>query len=80
MISISHLLRLVDAYAAATRLPDVTISHRLFGDSKKLAALRAGADITVTRFNGAVRWFSANWPLDVEWPDCVERPELEAAE
>lgn len=79
MIEIAHLLRLADAYQSATALEDVTLSHRIFGDSKKLAALRAGADITVTRFNNALLWFSANWPNPVEWPADVVRPDSPVA-
>lgn len=79
MIEIAHLLCLANAYQRATALEDVTLSHRVFGDSKKLAALRSGADITVTRFNNAIIWFSANWPADLEWPEQVFRPLQEAA-
>ena len=79
MIEIAHLLCLANAYQRATALEDVTLSHRVFGDSKKLAALRSGADITVTRFNNAIMWFSANWPDALEWPQQVFRPVPEAA-
>lgn len=79
MIEIAHLLCLANAYQRATALEDVTLSHRVFGDSKKLAALRSGADITVTRFNNAIIWFAANWPVDLEWPQQVFRPVPEVA-
>lgn len=79
MIDIGHLLALADAYKSATGLEDVTVSHRLFGDSKKLAALRTGSDITVGRFNGAMDWFSANWPANATWPEGIARPEVERA-
>lgn len=75
MIKISDLLAVADAYEAGTRLEDVTLSHRLFADSKKLAALRAGADITVGRFNAAMLWLSDNWPVGAVWPVTVARPE-----
>lgn len=74
MLEIEHLLTLADSYVRATSLEDVTLSHRLFGDSKKLGALRNGADITVTRFNAALLWFSTNWPTGAEWPSDVFRP------
>ena len=82
MIDHLTLLTLADLFTGATGVRDVTLSHRLFGDSKKLAALRDGADITVGRFNSAVRWFSTNWPEDLAWPHSVPRPEplIEAAE
>lgn len=75
MTQISHLLSVADAYIAATSIKEVTLSHRLFGDSKKLTALREGADITVSRFNAAMTWFSDGWPDGAEWPADVPRPE-----
>lgn len=74
MTQIAHLLTVADAYMAATSVKEVTLSHRLFGDSKKLTALREGADITVGRFNGAMRWFDENWPEAAEWPANVGKP------
>jgi hypothetical protein len=63
MMSIENLLQRADAYKAATGLDaDSTVSHRVFGDSKKLSALRAGADITVGRYRAAMVWFDENWP------------------
>lgn len=79
MLEISHLLSVADAYRKATGLEDVTLSYKLFGDSKKLAALRTGAGITVERFNQALVWFSGHWPADAKWPAGVVRPETEKA-
>jgi hypothetical protein len=80
MIDLRNILSLADAYATATDVREVTLSHRLFGDSKKLAALRNGADMTVGRFNAALLWFSANWPATVAWPEGIERPTVSAPE
>lgn len=79
MSEISHLLTVIDTFAAATSVKEVTLSHRVFGDSKKIAALRSGSDITLGRFNGALDWFSANWPHDVVWPEGVARPTVDEA-
>lgn len=63
MISIQNLIEQADAYKAASGIAsDSTVSYRVFGDSKKLTALRNGGDITVSRFNAAMGWFAANWP------------------
>ncbi len=63
MIDISTLIARADAYKLAAGLSeDKTVSHRVFGDSKKLTSLRKGADITVGRFNAAMEWFDRNWP------------------
>ncbi|TRD03819.1 hypothetical protein FJV76_14385 [Mesorhizobium sp. WSM4303] len=75
MTEIAHLLSLADRFIGATSIKEVTLSHRVFGDSKKLAAIRSGADITLGRFNGALEWFSTNWPDEAEWPKGIARPE-----
>jgi len=80
MIHIRQLLKVADAYLGALGLEDKTLSFRVFGDSKKLAALRNGADITTSRFAAAMLWFAANWPEGVAWPEGVERPEFAEAE
>ena len=75
MPEIAHLLRLIDAYKRAVEIEDVTLSHRLFGDSKKIQALRHGADITVTRYCGAMVWLASNWPDKAIWPEDIPQPE-----
>lgn len=79
MIEKSHLLRIADEYKRVTGIEDVTVSHRVFGDSKKLAALRGDSDITLGRFNTALSWFASNWPDGADWPSDVTRPEVEHA-
>lgn len=66
---------MADDYKRAHGVEDVTVSARVFGDSKKIAALRGGADITVGRFNAAMSWFSRNWPADLNWPASILRPD-----
>ncbi|MDQ0996911.1 hypothetical protein QFZ34_002093 [Phyllobacterium ifriqiyense] len=79
MINIQHLLTVADAYREALCIEDKTVSSRVFDDSKKLTALRSGSDLTVSRFNDALRWFSSNWPDDAVWPEEVSRPFVEQA-
>jgi len=74
MMNTEHILTLADAYKAALGLEDKTVSSRVFDDSKKLTAIRTGSDLTVSRFNSAIRWFSENWPEDAAWPVNVLRP------
>lgn len=76
MLEICNLLALVDVYRAATGTEDRTVSSRVFSDGKKLSALRGGADITVSRFNDAVQWFSHNWPEKAVWPENIIRPSV----
>lgn len=82
MIEITALLAVADAYKAATGLDrDTTVSHRVFGDTKKIESLRAGGDITVGRYNMAMAWFRTNWPDGVSRPAALEpfHPETGAA-
>ena len=74
MLNTDHLTTLADVYGRALTLEEKTVSSRVFQDSKKLGAIRAGSDITVGRYNAALEWFSANWPSDAVWPDGVPRP------
>lgn len=79
MLNTAHLITVADAYRAATNTEDKTVSSRVFQDSKKLGAIRGGADITVGRYNAALAWFSANWPDGAAWPHDVPRPAGEVA-
>ncbi|PYE89624.1 hypothetical protein [Phyllobacterium leguminum] len=74
MMNATHILILADAYKTALGIEDKTVSSRVFDDSKKLTAIRFGSDLTLSRFNAALRWFDANWPEGVEWPETVLRP------
>lgn len=79
MLQIAHLLALADAYEEAVGISDTTLSFRIFGDSKKLAALRGDADITTGRFNEALGWFAKHWPKDADWPAGVSRSAAKAS-
>lgn len=63
MICIDDLLAVAAQYSLDAGVEsEKTVSHRVFGDNKRLAALRMGREITVGRFNLAMRWFALNWP------------------
>lgn len=74
MSPIEPLLQVIDAYVAATGLADKTVSSRVFKDQKKIAALREGKDITVTRYQVSLQWLSDHWPDNAVWPSGVRRP------
>lgn len=74
MTLIDQLLLVSDEYARAENVGDTTVSWRLFGDGKKLTAIRRGSDLQVRRFERAVQWFSDNWPEEAKWPVGVDRP------
>lgn len=78
MLQIAHLLALANEFQRVSPTEDKTLSFRVFGDSKKLTALREGSDITTGRFNGAVHWFSDHWPDGAVWPKGITRPRVAA--
>jgi len=79
MSGIDRLLSVARAYASHTGLELSTVSWRVFGDTKKLGAIEAGADIQVRRYEKAIQWFSDNWPEGVAWPLGVARPARQEA-
>lgn len=76
---IRHLIQLANHYCAVTGKTRISVSKRVFNDGKVLDRLAIGKDITIGRFERAMRWFSDNWPEGAEWPDEVPRPRAEAA-
>lgn len=62
MITEAELIRIIDAVTASTGLSDTTLSSRIFNDSKRIAAIRGGATITVRRMADAVEYLCKNWP------------------
>ena len=74
MLNAQHLIRIADEYARSSQVEEKTVSSRVFQDSKKLGAIRSGADITIGRFNAALKWFSENWPTGAVWPNDIARP------
>jgi len=75
MITSADFVRLAEAYAEAADVPLVTVSSRVFADSKKFAAMKdAGADLTLARAGSALQWFADNWPDGATWPADIERP------
>lgn len=72
---VDQLLRLAAEYGRAAELDDVTVSWRIFADSKKLKALKDGsADLQTRRFEKVMQTFSDKWPDGAVWPSDVPRP------
>lgn len=79
MMSTSTLVELADQFCVASGgMRETTLSHRMFGDSKKLAALRGSADITVGRFISAMMWMAAHWPKGHPLPEALHLYAAEA--
>lgn len=73
MSALEQIIELSKAYGSALEVENSTVSWRVFGDSKKLDAIIAGADLQVTRYERALQWFSDNWPEDAAWPTEISR-------
>lgn len=69
MLTKDDLLETADLFRSLTGVEEVTLSYRMFGDTKKLRALRGDAGITLDRFNAAMAWFATNWPDDADRPE-----------
>ena len=81
MTGIEQLLKVAAEYGRAEGIEPSTVSWRVFGDTKKLGAIIAGADIQTRRLERALQWFAGNWPPTAAWPDDVARPStLQVAE
>lgn len=71
-----HLLDLIDAYAEAKKLSPSRVTTIVMNSGSVYRSLKEGKDLTVGRLEAAVRWFDANWPDDLPWPEGLARPSL----
>ncbi len=62
------LLNLSELYASARGLSISRVSTLVFSDGKVLTRIAGGGDITTSRFETAIGWFSNNWPDGEPWP------------
>jgi len=74
-----HLILLIEAFANARGLSPSRVSTIALNAGHTYQSLVDGKDITVGRFERAMRWFSANWPDGLEWPEGVDRPVVSAS-
>lgn len=68
MFTKQDILDVADSFIALTGARESGVSWQAFGESRKLSLLRGSADLTLARFNAAMRWFAANWPEGSERP------------
>lgn len=74
-----QLLAVARAYCAARGLSLARVSTLVFNDGKKLGGIaEKGVDLSTSKFEGAMAWFSANWPEGADWPEGVPRPAMAA--
>jgi hypothetical protein len=70
----SHLLALVEAYAAFASVGVTTVWRQAINDPAFQERLRSDKTITLRTYDRAVEWLSANWPEGADWPATVPRP------
>lgn len=73
-MSTEHIIRLAEAYGRHCALELSTVSTYAENDGKWLPGLKAGSSCTLRRAERVTRWFSTNWPADLEWPRDIPRP------
>lgn len=74
MLTVPNLIRIADRFRELADIPkETTLSHRMFGDSKKLRQLRdRSTDLTLSRFIGALSYLADNWPDDHPRPSDLD--------
>lgn len=70
----THLLQLAQAMQAHTKLALATLSNRAVGRANLFSRIQNNKGCTVDTAVTAFRWFSENWPADLEWPRDIPRP------
>jgi len=69
-----EIITLAELYSTHVGLKLSTVSSYAANDGKILPRLTQGRDVTTTRAKALGRWFSDNWPDDLEWPASISRP------
>ena len=73
---ITEILNLAHRYARARRIAPSTLSRRANRSSTWLDRCATG-NVTIRSAIAFVQWLSNNWPLGLEWPSGIDRPEPE---
>ena len=69
------LVDIAEAYRAHRGFTLSTVSTYAAGDGKFFGGLKAGTSgCTLRKAANVIRWFSENWPVDLEWPRQIPRP------
>lgn len=75
----ANLIALGTRYAAARKLELGTVGRLCAADGRFFSRIGDGKTFTIKKYDEVVGWFSANWPVEAEWPKAVRRPELAGA-
>jgi hypothetical protein len=71
----TQLKILCDAYAAHMNLSHWRVSFLARGDGQFFKRLGEGKSCTLRTAAVIFQWFSDHWPIDLEWPRSIPRPD-----
>ncbi|CAH1670592.1 hypothetical protein CHELA20_51598 [Hyphomicrobiales bacterium] len=74
MMTVEHVLRLVDNFRAARPISDARLSVILFNDGKRIARLRDGHDVGSRKIGGLIAHLAEIWPPGAAWPEDIPWP------
>ena len=77
-LSADDVLSLARAYAECVGISLTTVGVRAAGNDKMFVRLATGRTCTVRSLERAARWFGCNWPVGLDWPEDIPRPEAAA--
>lgn len=69
-----HLITLAKTLAAHKGRSEMTVAKWCGVHARLFTRLKDGGGCRVDTFNAALCAFSANWPIDLEWPRDIPRP------
>ncbi len=73
-----EITSLAESYATHRGLKLSTLGIYVANDGKFFARLAEGFDCRTKTAAKVGRWFSENWPADLEWPQDIPRPAVKA--
>ncbi|WP_425099177.1 hypothetical protein [Tropicibacter sp. S64] len=70
-----QIITVGEAYAAHASVKLTTLGVYAANDGKFFASLREGRECRRLTRQKVSKWFSENWPEDLEWPQDIPRPD-----
>lgn len=74
-----EMLTLARLYSERTKRSLARIGTLVHNQGAFFNKLEDGKTVTVETYQKVLRWFSKNWPADLEWPAEIARPVIREA-
>lgn len=78
LTDLDRLLRVFDAYCAATGRAEATVSTRFLGGGGRISSLRETGDMGARLIARTLQDFAAHWPPGAAWPAEVPLPVVDS--